>query len=59
MAGELRIIRAWKRRCVVVEREGGQPIARSGWPIFNALCKVGNGLWPGLKEQRLPDPRKK
>jgi hypothetical protein len=23
----------------------------------NALCKFGNGLWLGLKEQGLPDPR--
>jgi len=51
MAAERRIIRAWKRRCVVVERAAVQPIARSGRPIFNALCKFGKGLWLGLKEQ--------
>ncbi|MBP2427733.1 hypothetical protein J2R87_004671 [Bradyrhizobium elkanii] len=57
VAGERRIIRAWKRRRVVVERAAAQPIARSGWLIFNALCKFGKGLWLGLKEQWLPDPR--
>ncbi|WLA45656.1 hypothetical protein QIH80_27895 [Bradyrhizobium elkanii] len=57
MAGELGIIRAWKRRCVVVERVAAQPIARSGRSIFNALCKFGKGLWLGFKEQWLPDPQ--
>ncbi|MBR1158704.1 hypothetical protein [Bradyrhizobium elkanii] len=58
MAGEPGIIRACMEAAVRRRRAGGRAADRAERVAdSNALCKFGNGLWLGLKEQGLPDLR--